>query len=579
MNKENLFLKIITYGPLFFIPIIISAISIILINTYNENFERNLKNIEKELYSIEKKSLESKIVNLSEIVVYHKSVVKKELTSRVQNRVYMAYNIAQRIYEKYKDKKSDEEIKKIIKTSLETLIWNDGESFIWIVDYDGVFNLAPAYLKHLEGYSIINFRDVDGRDIIKEEIAICREIGEGFLWDTFTKPNDKSNKQYKQVAFVKAFGHFNWYLGSGEYLDTAADKTDKKLLDTIRNIDKVNDNYIFLLNTKGDMLINKSAPYLIGKNVFKLDNEPAKVVTHRVIDSLKDKNSTSFYYKWINPISNKMEKKYSYIKKIPNTDWIIGSGFYLSDIDNRVSKQKVDMYNIMHSKSKSIIYIAIIIILLSLLFSYYISKKLKDYFTKYKKSIDITKVQLQNLNTTLETKVEQRTSELKRLKDDYKNLATIDTLTNTNNRYSLMKIFSSEIARSHRYNTPLSIIMVDIDFFKKVNDTYGHKAGDTVLISLANLMKKNLRDIDILGRYGGEEFLIILPNTPLDDSKKFADRLRQEVDGFIFDTVGNITISIGLAELKANENFDELFTRVDNLLYKSKNNGRNRVSY
>lgn len=579
MQQENLFLKIITYGPLFFIPLIISSISIILINTYNESFESNLKNIEKELYSIEKKTLESKILNMSEIIVYHKSVVKKELTSRVQDRVNMAYGIAQRIYEKFKDKKSDEDIKKIIKTSLETLIWNSGESFIWIVDYNGVFNLAPAYLKHLEGYSILNFKDADRRDIIKEEIAICRDKGEGFLWDTFTKPNDKSNKQYKQVAFVKAFGHYNWYLGSGEYLDTATSKTDKKLLATIKNIDKVNNNYIFLLNTKGDMLINKSAPYLVSKNVFTTKNEQAKMLTHKVIDLVKDKDSSSLTYEWVNPSTSRMEKKYSYIKKIPNSDWIIGSGFYLSDIENSISKQKLDMYNIMHIKSQYIIYISFIMILFSLIFSYYISKKLKDYFTKYKKSIDITKIQLQNLNATLETKVEERTSELKRLKDDYKNLATIDTLTNTNNRYSLMKIFLSEIARSHRYNTPLSIIMVDIDFFKKVNDTYGHTVGDSVLVSLANLMKKNLRDTDIIGRYGGEEFLIILPNTLLNDSKNFADRLRREVDEFSFDTVGNITISIGLVELAENENFDELFTRVDNLLYKSKNNGRNRVSY
>jgi len=579
LQQENLFLKIITYGPLFFIPLIISSISIILINTYNESFESNLKNIEKELYSIEKKTLESKILNMSEIIVYHKSVVKKELTSRVQDRVNMAYGIAQRIYEKFKDKKSDEDIKKIIKTSLETLIWNSGESFIWIVDYNGVFNLAPAYLKHLEGYSILNFKDADRRDIIKEEIAICRDKGEGFLWDTFTKPNDKSNKQYKQVAFVKAFGHYNWYLGSGEYLDTATSKTDKKLLATIKNIDKVNNNYIFLLNTKGDMLINKSAPYLVSKNVFTTKNEQAKMLTHKVIDLVKDKDSSSLTYEWVNPSTSRMEKKYSYIKKIPNSDWIIGSGFYLSDIENSISKQKLDMYNIMHIKSQYIIYISFIMILFSLIFSYYISKKLKDYFTKYKKSIDITKIQLQNLNATLETKVEERTSELKRLKDDYKNLATIDTLTNTNNRYSLMKIFLSEIARSHRYNTPLSIIMVDIDFFKKVNDTYGHTVGDSVLVSLANLMKKNLRDTDIIGRYGGEEFLIILPNTLLNDSKNFADRLRREVDEFSFDTVGNITISIGLVELAENENFDELFTRVDNLLYKSKNNGRNRVSY
>ena len=121
--------------------------------------------------------------------------------------------------------------------------------------------------------------------------------------------------------------------------------------------------------------------------------------------------------------------------------------------------------------------------------------------------------------------------------------------------------------------------MYDIDYFKKVNDIHGHDIGDKVLTSLSSVVKNNIRDIDIVGRYGGEEFLIILPNTILKDAKYYADRLREKVEQYKFNIVNHITISLGLVELKDNESIDEVFKRVDNLLYKSKNDGRNRVSF
>ena len=184
-----------------------------------------------------------------------------------------------------------------------------------------------------------------------------------------------------------------------------------------------------------------------------------------------------------------------------------------------------------------------------------------------------------DLNATLEQKVDQRTKQLEKIKNDFEYLATTDSLTHMHNRYSLMQLFTSEINRAHRYKTPLSIIMYDIDNFKKVNDTFGHDIGDDVLITLSGIVKNSLRETDIVGRYGGEEFFIILPNTELKDANTFAERLRERVQNHSFYIVKNITISLGLVLLKEKEDIDDIFKRVDDLLYKSKNGGRNRVSY
>lgn len=579
MNKESIFLKIITYGPLVFIPLIISVISIIFINVSNESFENKLKEIEKDLYNLEKTAIETKVTNISNIISYRKSIIKEDLISRVKKRVDKAFDIASSIYEEYKNTKSQQEIKNMIKTALRPLVWNDGESFIWIIDYQGIFHLAPDYLKHLEGSSVINFQDANGRYVIKEEIAICKEQGEGFLWDTFTKPNESSKVQYEQVAFVKSFSHYNWYFGSGEYLNTATEKTDAELLKTIEEVDKIDNHYIFIINKTGKILLNKSTPQLVGKNILEIANEPIKDIIQNCMDPKNNKSGSSFTYEWMNPVTGKIEKKYSFIQKVPNTDWFIGSGFYFSSVDDKVSKHKVDMYDVMHSKSRDIIYLSLLVLIFSLLITYYISKKLKESFAKYKLSLDEKNTQLKELNETLEIKVKKRTKQLQNIKDEFEKLATIDALTGIHNRYSLMNILSAEISRSKRHNIPLSVMLLDIDFFKEVNDSYGHLAGDKVLISVAELIKKSLRDIDTVGRYGGEEFLVILPNTALEDAKYFANRFRQIVEEYSFEEADSLTISIGLVELESDESMDKLFKRVDDLLYKSKNNGRNKVSF
>jgi len=320
-------------------------------------------------------------------------------------------------------------------------------------------------------------------------------------------------------------------------------------------------------------------PQNVGVNISKIDDKATKKISDLIIGSVLEKESASITYDWLNPATSKIETKYTFIKKIPNSQWIIGSGFYLSSINSQLFKQKVDMYDIMYEKSTNILYVAFFIMFISLIFAYYITSRLKKSFIEYKKSINVQKDELQELNETLELKVKNRTLALEKMTDDFKELATIDTLTKISNRYSLMKLFHKEINRSHRYDNPLSILMIDIDYFKKVNDTYGHDVGDSVLVALAKLMKNSLREVDTIGRYGGEEFLMLLPDTQLKDAKNFAQRLLEKIAMHHFKVVESVTISVGLIELAERESMDEAFKRVDNLLYKSKKEGRNRVSF
>ena len=156
-----------------------------------------------------------------------------------------------------------------------------------------------------------------------------------------------------------------------------------------------------------------------------------------------------------------------------------------------------------------------------------------------------------------------------------------DALTFLPNRKLIMADLQREVAACERYRKPLTIFMADIDHFKLVNDTYGHATGDQVLRILASGMQTGIREIDKLGRYGGEEFLFLLPTTTIKASLKMADRILERVRTLSIPTDNEqniqLTISIGIAQYRVGkENWDELLKRADKALYESKNNGRDQ---
>ena len=163
--------------------------------------------------------------------------------------------------------------------------------------------------------------------------------------------------------------------------------------------------------------------------------------------------------------------------------------------------------------------------------------------------------------------------------------ATIDALTNLNNRRQFELRLGQEIATTKRQNNPLCAMMIDIDFFKKVNDTYGHANGDAVLRSVATIIKSVLRESDIPSRYGGEEFAVLLPYTHIQEAQIVGERLRKAVESHTIpintddleEKSINVTISMGLAEFNSLETGEELFQRADKALYTAKESGRNRV--
>ena len=164
------------------------------------------------------------------------------------------------------------------------------------------------------------------------------------------------------------------------------------------------------------------------------------------------------------------------------------------------------------------------------------------------------------------------------LSRNLKMLAHTDMLTSVYNRMMFEHLLEAEILKTNRYAGTFSIIFLDVDHFKQVNDQFGHQVGDMVLSDLSHLIKKVNRLSDITARYGGEEFIILSIASNISDTVKHAERLRRAIEMHSFDTVNKITCSFGIAEFKKEiDSKESLLKRADDALYEAKQNGRNRV--
>jgi diguanylate cyclase (GGDEF)-like protein len=170
------------------------------------------------------------------------------------------------------------------------------------------------------------------------------------------------------------------------------------------------------------------------------------------------------------------------------------------------------------------------------------------------------------------------------LKEAYKRieeLAALDELTGSFNRRCIMRMLDDEITRTQRTMAPCSIALIDLDWFKRINDTYGHPIGDEVLRTFAITVFANIRNIDRFGRYGGEEFLLVLPDTPGDTAVRLLDRLRaivSDLDWSAFSPGMQVTVSAGVTTLRPDETADTFLARADRALYTAKARGRNRIA-
>ncbi|MDH3646667.1 MAG: diguanylate cyclase [Gammaproteobacteria bacterium] len=200
--------------------------------------------------------------------------------------------------------------------------------------------------------------------------------------------------------------------------------------------------------------------------------------------------------------------------------------------------------------------------------------------TTAKRALDAVKMAREKV--LLVATLTRNNEELERMNNFFRDLAIKDGLTNLYNHRHLQEALTVEVERSKRYKRDVSVLFIDVDYFKTYNDTQGHPAGDEVLRSLAKILLEHARDADTVARWGGEEFVILAPETSAEQARELAERLRAAVSAFPFQgretqPNGLITISVGVATLDPNGSHESLVSRADAAVYEAKAAGRNTV--
>lgn len=205
---------------------------------------------------------------------------------------------------------------------------------------------------------------------------------------------------------------------------------------------------------------------------------------------------------------------------------------------------------------KKVVNIAVAVAILFVLFAFFLTKSIFDNYLK--------------IIHSYQSKLEIKNNSLVKL-------GNTDHLTKIHNRKSIENILNNEIKRLHRYEHPLCLIIFDIDNFKSINDTFGHNVGDKVLKGLSKLVSANLRDTDNFGRWGGEEFIVVLTETSLNDGVTLSEKIREKIYAHDFGDIKNVSCSFGIAECRPADLCDTIVNNADTALYEAKNTGKNKV--
>ena len=241
---------------------------------------------------------------------------------------------------------------------------------------------------------------------------------------------------------------------------------------------------------------------------------------------------------------------------------------------------------VLQIKALELVFISLFGVVISVIISRFISlniqnsfKTFNDFF--YKAAHDLQKIdenslrykEFKELAKSVNYMIDNYTEQKKRLEIE----ASTDPLTKIANRLKFDTVFVEHSELAKRYGDTFSLILFDVDNFKTINDTFGHKVGDNVLVALARLVNKEIRKSDTFARWGGEEFVILAPQADLEQTIILAEKLRSKIEEYDFKEIGKLTCSFGVAEFKNGCNLKELVKCADDVLYKAKRSGKNRV--
>jgi diguanylate cyclase (GGDEF)-like protein len=445
---------------------------------------------------------------------------------------------------------------------------HENRDYFWVNDLNAVMIMHP-YRLDLIGQDLMNYRDSNGKRMFAEMVELAKSKGAGFISYTWQRYN-LSDKAVPKLSYIRLYEPWGWVVGTGIYIadyeaDIATLTRDTIFLGILSwLVVAVLSVYIALRRASFDEKQQKVEKALrdserLQKEIIDflpdatwvVDKQGKIMAWNRAMESLTGIDSNDMIgkgnYKHSVPFFGK--RKPMLIDYVIKPNPIRETEFSLFEVEGNKYHAEMEVEDLDGSAR-------------------YLAGTAGPLFNANGKMVGA----IQSIRDV---------SGRKALEDELTRLATTDSLTGVNNRHHFWSLAREELARSKRYSRPMAMLMLDLDHFKNINDSFGHHVGDQVLVGFTQACLKAIRETDCFGRLGGEEFGALLVETDLEDARQVAWRIRERVEEMRLEAEGqeiSITVSVGLTILKSDDDSVKMIMqRADQALYAAKNAGRNRV--
>ncbi len=557
--------------------------SALWIESIYEKYELDSIRLERAHINQVRSQLKNRVDTLVNLAHYRNDKIEQDLKNDLKNRVYELNSLMMEIYTTNQGIKSDDEIKQLIRETVRSLRYNQGRGYYFIDTLQGDVILYPVYPKS-EGTNLYDLQDDMGNYPLRDEIDIVKRYGHGFTEGYWKKPGDIENS-FKKIVYVQKFAPYDWYFGTGEYVDVVRESVQEEILhyvDQLRFGDS-NEEYAFIHDRNGVQIANGVYPELIGKvNLDLTDGNGVKIIQQQLALTEKAPFYGFFSHLWPKNTMSDPQGYYNsltYVASIQEWDWVVGSNVDMTALQAAIETNQQELTDRLQSSVLNILLLMCALGVLGVIVAHFTTKRIRRGIEFFAEHIQQSSERMNLINHDDVTYQEfdglakvfnEKTGKINRLLHQ-------DDLTGLFNRRFVDAKLQALLSAPISDQQSLALILFDIDHFKRVNDEYGHVVGDVALCEIAKCIQSQTRKQDFVGRFGGEEILVILPDISNDEALALAERIRQTVENLTITGIDRaITISGGIS-CRTGETPDKMIIEADGKLYQAKKNGRNQI--
>lgn len=546
-------------------PLLVTAFAVmvilIVINNNQIKLNNDIQTLRHDFLSSRKSMMEAQVTQLVQQINYEKSRTELVLKEDIKRHIYLAHTIAMNVFSE-NNEKPEQVVTQLIKSALRDIRFNNGRGYFFIYKTNGESIMHPI-IPSMEGTQQIGLQDVRGNYIVRDMGRLAKRDGETYYNWWFVKPENKDS-EFQKIGFGKHFEPYDWFIGTGEYIGDVENDIKNTLIDKISNIRYGDNGYAFLFDYSGNVLVHFDKAFQ-DSNLFNhqdpLIHETGKVVIATALEGEGFVNYKSLFM----PSTGEPETKISFIRGIPEWQWALGMGFYESEIEVHLTRRESEISEQNQQQLMKLLWLSAFVTLFFIVLSIFLTKKLSKLFTTY------------------EDKINKDFEELNRVKLQSQHQALHDSLTKLPNRVLLEEHIYQGIELSKKNHKMLAVIFVDLDDFKKINDSHGHSVGDGFLKLLGGLFNSVKERGDSVARFGGDEFIFCCPEIELlSDAEakvtKILSIFQQKFEVAGKSIYSSCSMGIAIYPKDGNE-VEKLISKADTALYKSKSTAKGKALF